>query len=70
MQAGDAAQFFDSIRRVGDRNNVCGVSPIYLTMRLLEALDGPITGTQTGYDTCPADPHDTSVVTVGGVLFG
>ncbi len=66
MGQGSADGFFESIRTVRDRNNVCGVAPVYLTMRLLAATHGEC----TGYATCPADEHDTSVVTVGGVLFG
>ena len=69
MQRGNPNGFFDEIRRVKDGNNVCGVSPIYLTMRLLEELHGSVRGTQVSYATCPADAQDTSVVTVGGVLF-
>lgn len=69
MQQGDTEGFFAEICRVKDGNNVCGVSPIYLTMRLLEALYGSVRGAQVSYATCPADAHDTSVVTVGGVLF-
>lgn len=69
MAAGDAGEFFQQIRNVRDGNNVCGVSPIYLTMRLLEMTGGPICGEQTGYATCPADNVNTSVVTVGGVVF-
>lgn len=65
MQEGDAAGFFNTIRQVQDRNNVCGVAPIYLTMRVLDGLNGE----QVGYATCPADDHDTSVVTVTGMLF-
>lgn len=69
MEAGDQAGFFEEIRRVRDGNNVCGVSPIYLTMALLENLYGPMKGTLTGYQVCPADNVDTSVVTVGGIVF-
>lgn len=66
MREGNAEGFFATIRSVRDQNNVCGVSPIYLTMRLL----GAVRGECTGYATCPADEQNTSVVTVGGVLFG
>ena len=65
MRAGDATQFLTSIRGVQDRNNVCGVAPIYLTMQLL----GDVTGEQVGYATCPADDAGTSVVTVTGMMF-
>ena len=65
MRAGDVDGFFGEIRRIRDGNNVCGVSPIYLTMRTLAA----ITGEPVGYAVCPADEVDTSVVTVGGMIF-
>lgn len=69
MVEGDRRSFFEEICRVKDGNNVCGVSPIYLTMALLEQLRGPIRGTVTSYQSCPADETDTSVVTIGGVVF-
>ncbi len=65
MRAGDADAFFTAIRAVRDRNNVCGVAPIYLTMRLL----GGLAGEQWGYAVCPADEQNTSVVTVTGMVF-
>ncbi len=65
MCRGDVEGFFGEIRRVRDGNNVCGVSPIYLTMRTLAAT----TGEPVGYGVCPADEVDTSVVTVGGMIF-
>ncbi len=65
MRAGDVDNFFQSIRQVQDANNVCGVTPIYLTMHVTAAIRGePI-----GYATCPADDVDTSVVTIGGMVF-
>lgn len=65
MKAGDSAGFFAAIRRVQNRNNVCGVAPISLTMQLVDARAGE----QWGYATCSADEKDTSVVTVTGMLF-
>jgi len=70
MTNGDVEGFFQAIRQVQDVNNVCGVSPIYLTMRTLGAMHGAsIYGQPTGYATCPADDRGTSVVTVGGMIF-
>lgn len=65
MSAGDVDGFFGEIRRIRDGNNVCGVSPIYLTMRILNA----VAGEAIGYAVCPADEVNTSVVTVGGMIF-
>ncbi|MEZ4862220.1 MAG: AmmeMemoRadiSam system protein B [Caldilineaceae bacterium] len=65
MFKGNAEGFFQAIRHVRDQNNVCGVAPIYLTMRTLAATEGE----HIGYATCPADDYNTSVVTVGGMVF-
>jgi len=65
MCAGDADGFYASIQRIGDANNVCGLSPVYLTLKALGATEGQC----VAYATCPADEHDTSVVTVAGVVF-
>ncbi|RLC64395.1 MAG: AmmeMemoRadiSam system protein B [Chloroflexi bacterium] len=64
--AGDAQGFFAAIKREEDRRNVCGLPPIYLTMRLLN----PIQGEHVAYERCPADQNGTSWVSVCGVLFG
>ncbi len=65
MCSGDADGFMNAIQRVEDRNNVCGVSPIYLTLRLL----APSKGHSHGYAVCPADVNQTSVVTICGVAL-
>jgi len=62
---GDAAGLFAAIRREGDCNNVCGLPPIYLALRLL----APTSGEQVAYDHCPADNYGTSVVSVCGLLL-
>ena len=65
MCQGNAEGFNGAIRRVQDQNNVCGVSPIYLTLRLL----APLKGQNHGYAVCPADTTHTSVVTICGVTL-
>jgi AmmeMemoRadiSam system protein B len=62
----DAEAFFTTIAAEGDRRNICGLPPIYLTLRL---LDGHARGELTGYDRCPADAQHTSFVSVCGVVF-
>ena len=57
--------FFDAIRRVGDRNNVCGLPPIYLMLRLLPGTQGEV----VAYDRCPADANGTSLVSICGVTI-
>jgi MEMO1 family protein len=65
MHVGDAAGFFDELRGVEDANNVCGLPPIYLALRLLT----PVTGETIAYDQCSADDSDTSWVSVAGVAW-
>lgn len=70
MVNGDVEGFYSEIRKVQDANNVCGVAPIYLTMRALAGNSAnPLRGQHIGYATCPADEQNTSVVTVGGMIF-
>jgi AmmeMemoRadiSam system protein B len=63
---GDADGFLGAIKRVEDRNNVCGVSPIYLALRTLAGTAGRF----IAYDRCPADEEGTSLVSICGVVFG
>ncbi len=65
MCAGDAQGFFAAIKRERDRNSVCGLPPIYLTLRVLS----PAQGMQVAYDRCPADQNGTSLVSICGILF-
>lgn len=66
LAAGRADGFFGAIKRVRDRNNVCGVSPFYLMLKLL----GSVEGQTVAYDQCPADAGNTSLVSVCGMVFG
>lgn len=63
--SGDADGFYSDIAAVGDRNRICGFSPIYLMLRHL----GQTTGTQVDYRHCPADPQDLSLVSICGLLL-
>jgi AmmeMemoRadiSam system protein B len=63
--AGDSGGFMTAIKRVRDRNNVCGVSPIYLMLRMLEGASG----IPSGYDRCPADEDGTSLVSICGAII-
>ena len=65
INAGDADGFLAEIQRVEDRNNVCGIPPIYLALRLLQ----PVQGELVAYDRCPADGQGASLVTICGILF-
>lgn len=66
LAAGSPAGFFGAIQRVRDGNNVCGVSPFYLLLRVL----GNVEGWAAAYDQCPADDQNTSLVSVCGMVFG
>jgi AmmeMemoRadiSam system protein B len=65
VYAGNAAAFFEQLKAEGDRRHVCGLPPIYLTLRLL----GETQGEPAGYALCPADAQGTSVVTIAGVIL-
>ncbi len=65
ISRGDAAGFFELSRAEGDRRRICGLSPIYLMLRLL----GPMEGESMGYDQCPADVDGGSLVSIVGALL-
>ncbi len=65
MGAGDAERFYAILRAEGNRRNVCGLPPIYLALRLLQGVNGEI----TGYDCCPADQAGTSFVSICGMVW-
>ncbi len=60
---GDAHRFFQTIAAAGDQNNVCGLAPIYLALRLLD----PVEGHQVAYERCPADESGGSLVSICGI---
>ena len=62
----DAPAFYGMIAAEGNRRNVCGVAPIYLTMRILNEL---AEGRLIAYDRCPADAQKTSFVSICGMVF-
>ena len=54
------------VREEKDARKVCGLPPVYLTLRL---LGDDARGEVVGYAQCPADPDGGSLVSVAGVLF-
>ncbi|MGQ9548511.1 MAG: AmmeMemoRadiSam system protein B [Roseiflexus sp.] len=66
MRAGDADGFFRIIADTGDHQNICGLPPTYVALRLMGAVEGEL----TGYAQCPADDEGTSVVSICGMVFG
>ena len=64
---GRKSSFFESIKNDEDRNRICGLAPIYMTLWASEATNG----VWNGYQQCQADEDDTSFVSIAGVaLFG
>jgi AmmeMemoRadiSam system protein B len=65
VHGGDAAGFYGQLQAERDRRHVCGLPPMYLTLRLLEGVSGET----LGYDVCPADPQGLSYVSIAGVIL-
>ena len=63
--AGDAEAFFELSRVERDARRICGLPPIYLTLRLL----GAVRGEAVGYDQCAADEAGGSFVSIAGALL-
>ncbi len=63
--SGDAETFLDIIMRSNDHNNVCGVAPIFLAMKIL----APLQGSLLAYEHCPADDEHHSTVSVCSLLL-
>ncbi|MDX1520044.1 MAG: AmmeMemoRadiSam system protein B [Anaerolineae bacterium] len=61
---GDAGLFLEFMKGQYDRN-VCGLSPFYFTLDVLEET----TGRTIAYDRCPADYSDTSFVSICGTVL-
>jgi AmmeMemoRadiSam system protein B len=62
---GDAEAFFQGVKEEQDRRRICGLPPIYLTLRYLDDAKGEI----SGYMQCPADQRSTSLVSICGIVF-
>lgn len=65
LNSGSADAFLEPIIAERDARRICGISPIYLTLRLLEQSSGVV----TSYDQCPADAAFGSLVSIAGVLL-
>jgi len=62
---GDAEAFFQEVKDEQDRRRICGLPPIYLTLRYLDGAQGEV----SGYMQCPADQTNTSLVSICGIVF-
>ena len=65
LATGQAQSFFDLMKTNQYERSVCGLSPFYFTLDLLQESQG----TLTSYDRCPADENDTSFVSVCGMTL-
>lgn len=65
MRAGDAERFLNMSKAESDRRRICGLPPIYMALRLAEGASGA----NAGYDQCPADERNGSVVSIVGALL-
>lgn len=65
IASGDAEGLFLQVKGEKDRRRICGLSPIYLALRLL----GETSGEVTGYAQCPADQQGTSFVSICGMIL-
>jgi len=64
IEAGDAEGFFDELAKDSNARNVCGLAPIYLTLRL-----GTGTGELLEYGQGRIDPKGGSVVSFAALAF-
>jgi predicted class III extradiol MEMO1 family dioxygenase len=62
---GDAAGFLELSRAERDRRKVCGLSPIYMALKLV----GEARGESVGYAQCPADVTGGSLVSIVGAVL-
>lgn len=65
LTSGQANSFFTLMKKEQYHRNVCGLSPFYFTLNLLEKSRGHL----IRYDRCPADHNNTSFVSVCGVVL-
>ena len=64
----DPEGFFSTVRKDRDKRRYCGLTPIYLMLRLLETA-GATQGDLIAYDQCPADDEGGSFVSIAGMVF-
>lgn len=61
----DARKFFELSIKESDSRRICGLSCIYLLLRLLEGCKGKT----VSYEQCPADQKGSSIVSIAGSLL-
>ena len=63
--SGDAESFLSLSRSESDARRICGLSAIYMTLKLADSSYG----LSTGYAQCPADQSNSSWVSIVGALL-
>ena len=63
--SGNSRDFLEISVAESDARKICGLSPIYLMLSLLEGASG----VHMGYDQCAADHNSGSVVSIAGALL-
>jgi hypothetical protein len=62
---GEARGYLEYMKGGPYARNVCGLAPFYFTLSLL----GKTSGQTLAYNRCPADEHNTSYVSVAGLVW-
>ena len=65
MRECDPETFFTEIKKEKDARRICGLVPIYMTLRVL----GEASGEECGYAQCTADEMNTSLVSICGMVM-
>jgi hypothetical protein len=65
INKGNAEDFFTIISGDRDCRHICGVPPIYITLSVLDGIEG----TTVGYLQCPASDDGSSSVSIFGTIF-
>jgi len=65
INKGNAEDFYALISGDRDSRHICGVPPIYITLSVLDGMEG----TTLGYLQCPASDDGTSSVSICGTIF-
>jgi AmmeMemoRadiSam system protein B len=65
LSQGQAGDFFEFMKAGQHERNVCGLSPFYFTLSLLNQTNGQL----VAYDRCPADHQNSSYVSVCGMVL-
>lgn len=64
LVSGDAESFYRSIEKMKDKNNVCGLTPIYMSLSCVQPIDGEV----LFYDQAVEGDYD-SVVSFASAVF-